>query len=294
MKKGTVLLAGFILVFSIFLVGCGNGENDIKATDTNDKSNFKETKKVDFTPKDFKDYYESTSELYISIINSMMDGNKQGVEESNKKLTQQLNEIDKLIANKNIDNPFNDDLNEYLNNLKDLNTSIDSENYDSTPNISSKLGASVKKLADNNYDEQLPTAVNSFIQQQEENAQSESSTKFGVGDKQTLGGITVTLVSVTKTSERNQFDDTNPKNVVKISYKVENNSGNECFVNSDIDVYDSNSTIGTRYPLDNTTGKILNGKNINAEYYAGVNESGNIEIVFNLFSDASLTFHAKI
>ncbi|EAG8867394.1 hypothetical protein C6S21_14885, partial [Listeria monocytogenes] len=230
MKKGTVLLAGFILVFSIFLAGCGNGENDIKATDTNDKSNFKETKKVDFTPKDFKDYYESTSELYISIINSMMDGNKQGVEESNKKLTQQLNEIDKLIANKNIDNPFNDDLNEYLNNLKDLNTSIDSENYDSTPNISSKLGASVKKLADNNYDEQLPTAVNSFIQQQEENAQSESSTKFGVGDKQTLGGITVTLVSVTKTSERNQFDDTNPKNVVKISYKVENNSGNEYFV----------------------------------------------------------------
>lgn len=294
MKKGMVLLTGFLLAFSIFLVGCGNGKSDIKASDTNDKSNFKETKKVDFTPKDFKDYYESTSELYISIINSMMDGDKQGVEESNKKLTQQLNEIDKLIANKNIDNPFNDDLNEYLNNLKDLNTSIDSENYDSTPNISSKLGASVKKLADNNYDGQLPTAVNSFIKQQEENAQSESSTKFGIGDKQTLGGITVTLVSVTKTSERNQFDDTNPKNVVKISYKVENNSGNEYFVNSDIDVYDSNSTIGTRYPFDNTTGKILNGKNINAEYYAGVNESGNIEIVFNLFSDASLTFHAKI
>ncbi|EAE3061501.1 hypothetical protein E1U06_09685, partial [Listeria monocytogenes] len=114
MKKGIVLLAGFILAFSIFLVGCGNEKRDVTATDTNDKANFKETKKVDFTPKDFKDYYESTSELYISIINSMMDGNKQGVEESNKKLTQQLNEIDKLIANKNIDNPFNDDLNEYL------------------------------------------------------------------------------------------------------------------------------------------------------------------------------------
>ncbi|MDE8628200.1 hypothetical protein PY726_15145, partial [Listeria monocytogenes] len=111
MKKGMVLLTGFLLAFSIFLVGCGNGKSDIKASDTNDKSNFKETKKVDFTPKDFKDYYESTSELYISIINSMMDGDKQGVEESNKKLTQQLNEIDKLIANKNIDNPFNDDLN---------------------------------------------------------------------------------------------------------------------------------------------------------------------------------------
>lgn len=289
-----VLLTGFLLAFSIFLVGCGNGKSDIKASDTNDKSNFKETKKVDFTPKDFKDYYESTSELYISIINSMMDGDKQDVEESNKKLTQQLNEIDKLIANKNIDNPFNDDLNEYLNNLKDLNTSIDSENYDSTPNISSKLGVSVKKLADNNYDGQLPTAVNSFIQQQEENAQSESSTKFGVGDKQTLGGITVTLVSVTKTSERNQFDDTNPKNVVKISYKVENDSGSEYFVDSDIDVYDSNGTVGERYPLDNTTGKIPNGKNMNADFHAGINESGNIEIVFNLFTDASLTFHAKI
>ncbi|ARM74117.1 lipoprotein, gp32 [Listeria monocytogenes] len=294
MKKGIVLLTVFLLAFSMFLVGCGNEKNNIQVTDTNDKSNFKETKKADFTPKDFEDYYESTSELYISIINSMMDGDKQSVEEFNKKLTQQLNEIDKLIANKNIDNPFNDDLNEYLNNLEDIKSSIDSEDYDSTPAISSKLGASVKKLADNNYDKKLPSAVSSFIQQQEENAQSEPSTTFGVGDKQTLGGITVTLVSVTKTSERNQFDDTKPNNVIKVSYKVENNSGNEYYVNSDIDVYDSNSTMGTRYPLDNTTGKILNGKNMNAEYYAGVDEGGNIEIVFNLFSDASLTFHAKI
>lgn len=293
MKKGIVLLTGFLLAFSIILVGCGNEKNDIQVTDTNDKSNFKETKKADFTPKDFEDYYESTSELYISIINSMLEDDKQSVEESNKKLTHQLNEVDKLIANKNIDNPFNDDLNEYLNNLEDFTASIDSENYDSTPDISYKFGTTVKKLADNNYDKKLPTAVSSFIQQ-EDNALSESSTKFGVGDKQTLGGITVTLVSVTKTSERNQFDHTNPKNVVKISYKVENNSGNEYFFNSDIDVYDSNSAIGTRYPLDNTAGKILNGKNMNADFHAGINEIGNIEIVFNLFSDASLTFHAKI
>ncbi|EFR92349.1 gp32 [Listeria innocua FSL S4-378] len=102
------------------------------------------------------------------------------------------------------------------------------------------------------------------------------------------------MTSVEKTSERNQFDDTNPKNVVKISYKVENNSGAEYFVDSDIDVYDSKGTMGERYPLDNTTGKIPDGKNMNADFHAGVNESGNIEIIFNLFSDANLTFHAKI
>ncbi|EFO5549378.1 hypothetical protein NYH07_002655 [Listeria monocytogenes] len=117
---------------------------------------------------------------------------------------------------------------------------------------------------------------------------------YSVGDSQELGGVKITLINVKKTSDRNQFDDTNPKNVVKISYKVENDSGSDYFVTSDIDVYDANSTLGQRYPLEITTGKIPNGKNLNAEYHAGVNESGNIEIIFNLFSDASVTFHAKI
>lgn len=229
--------------------------------------------------------------MYVNIINSMMDEDLQGVNELNNKLAQQLDEIETLMNNKSIDSSFKVDLNNYLNNLTDFKQNIENSNYDSVSDISYRIGASVKALADNHYNENLPAAVNTFIEEREK---AQTKKEYSVGDKQTLGGITVTLVSATKTSERNQFDETKPKNVIKVSYKVENNSGNEYYVNSDIDVYDSNSTMGTRYPLDNTTGKILNGKNMNAEYYAGVDEGGNIEIVFNLFSDASLTFHAKI
>ncbi|EKK3659359.1 TPA_asm: hypothetical protein GHP54_08090 [Listeria monocytogenes] len=291
MKKGIVLLTGFLLAFSIILVGCGNEKNDIQVTDTNDKSNFKESEKEKFTPKEFESYYESTGYLYVNIINSMTDEDLQGVNELNNKLAQQLDEIETLMNNKSIDSSFKVDLNNYLNNLTDFKQNIENSNYDSVSDISYRIGASVKALADNHYNENLPAAVNMFIEEREK---AQTKKEYSVGDKQTLGGITVTLVSAAKTSERNQFDKTKPKNVIKVSYKVENNSGNEYYVNSDIDVYDSNSTMGTRYPLDNTTGKILNGKNMNAEYYAGVDEGGNIEIVFNLFSDASLTFHAKI
>ncbi|MCM64424.1 hypothetical protein CKA04_13140 [Listeria monocytogenes] len=298
MKKGIVLLTGFLVAFSIFLVGCGNEKSTIKVTDTNDKTNFKESKHKKYKPKDFKKYYESTAVLYTSIIDSMIDKDFQAVKKNNEELTQQLNEIDFAIKDRKMDSSFKDDLYGYLNSLIKFNKSIAKADYDSTPDISYNIGTSLKKLAENHYNNNLPSATISFIKAHEDDVEddvkAEASKEFGVGDKQTLGGITVTLVSVAKTSERNRFDDTKPKNVVKISYKVENNSGNEYYVNSDIDVYDSNSTMGTRYPLDNTTGKILNGKNMNAEYYAGVDEGGNIEIVFNLFSDAILTFHAKI
>ncbi|EGP9487302.1 TPA: hypothetical protein ACGRIC_003044, partial [Listeria monocytogenes] len=106
MKKGIVLLTGFLLAFSIILVGCGNEKNDIQVTDTNDKSNFKESEKEKFTPKEFESYYESTGYLYVNIINSMTDEDLQGVNELNNKLAQQLDEIETLMNNKSIDSSF--------------------------------------------------------------------------------------------------------------------------------------------------------------------------------------------
>ncbi|EJA0843392.1 hypothetical protein MRR70_003049, partial [Listeria monocytogenes] len=90
MKKGMIFLTGLLLAFSIFLEGCGNEKNDIQVTDTNDKSNFKESKKEKFTPKNFESYYETTGYLYINIINSMTDEDLQRVNELNNKLAQQL------------------------------------------------------------------------------------------------------------------------------------------------------------------------------------------------------------
>lgn len=170
-----VLLTGFLLAFSIILVGCGNEKNDIQVTDTNDKSNFKESEKEKFTPKEFESYYESTGYLYVNIINSMTDEDLQGVNELNNKLAQQLDEIETLMNNKSIDSSFKVDLNNYLNNLTDFKQNIENSNYDSVSDISYRIGASVKALADNHYNENLPAAVNTFIEEREK-AQTKKNT----------------------------------------------------------------------------------------------------------------------
>ncbi|HEL9515080.1 TPA: hypothetical protein U0J40_002730 [Listeria monocytogenes] len=246
MKKGMVLLTGFLLAFSIFLVGCGNEKNDIQVTNTNDKSNFKDKEEAqmkltetEITPNDKGDF---------SIMGVVSEG-----------------------ASVYIDTEETE--------VSSTGMFVASSNYTGSEEMQYTVTAKESGKADNI---QIVTILPPTLKE------------YGVGDVQEIGGIKVTLTSVEKTSERNQFDDTNPKNVVKISYKVENNSGAEYFVDSDIDVYDSKGTMGERYPLDNTTGKIPDGKNMNADFHAGVNESGNIEIIFNLFSDANLTFHAKI
>ncbi|MGJ6587934.1 hypothetical protein ACSDNT_08675 [Listeria monocytogenes] len=246
MKKGMVLLTGFLLAFSIFLVGCGNEKNDIQVTNTNDKSNFKEKEEAqmkltetEITPNDKGDF---------SIMGVVDEGASVYIESEEA----EVNSSGMFVA---------------------------SSNYTGSEEIQYTVTAKEAGKTDN---VQIVTILPPTLKE------------YSVGDTQEIGGIKVTLTSVEKTNERNQFDDTKPKNVVKISYKVENNSGSEYFVDSDIDVYDSKGTMGERYPLDNTTRKIPNGKNMNADFHAGVNESGNIEIIFNLFSDANLTFHAKI
>ncbi|MBC2330745.1 hypothetical protein [Listeria swaminathanii] len=246
MKKGILLITGFMLAFNILLVGCGNNKNDIQVTDTNDKSNFDEKEEAqmkltetEITPNDKGNY---------SII---------GIVDKDASVYIDSEEME----------------------VSSTGMFATASNYTGSEEIQYTVTAKEPGKVDNI---QIVTILPPILKD------------YSVGDSQELGGVKVTLINVEKTSDRNQFDDTNPKNVVKISYKVENNSGSEYFVTSDIDVYDANSTLGTRYPLENTTGKIPNGKNMNAEFNAGVNESGNIEIVFNLFSDASLTFHAKI
>ncbi|EPY2525784.1 hypothetical protein ACXA0J_000296 [Listeria monocytogenes] len=281
MRKGIILLAGFLLAFSIFLVGCGDGESDIQVTDTNDKSNFKKPKLEDYTAEDFEPYYASTGKLFTQIIGFMSHNDLHGVRDANAELTRQLKEINTKVKNKCIDPEFKINLSEYLNNLESFNECVASAKYSAVPQISYDIGTSLKKLANSSYNDVLPPAVEAFATGEENTEINDKVVaNAAVGDTQTVDGVTIKLISITKTSERNKFDESNPKDVIKITYNIENNSAVEVVAGMDIEAYDSNNTMLDRYPLDNTMEDVPPGKNVNAENHYGINTNGKIEIQF--------------
>lgn len=126
--------------------------------------------------------------------------------------------------------------------------------------------------------------------------EKESEKVFGIGDTAEIDGVKITLKNVTTTDERNQFADTDPAQVVKLEYEVENNSDDEITVGMDLEVYDGDGNKGESYPLDNTLDTLATGKKIQAVGHFGV-EEGPIEIHFSpflSFDSEAAVFEAEI
>lgn len=115
----------------------------------------------------------------------------------------------------------------------------------------------------------------------ENKTQSSLSNAMKFGKKTTENGITIKPLKLEKTSERNQFEESKPKYVITMTYKVINNSTEDLFVGSDIEAYDSKGTKLETYPLDNTIETIKPGKNITAKISFGINHIGKTEFYFN-------------
>lgn len=119
---------------------------------------------------------------------------------------------------------------------------------------------------------------------------------YKVGDTVKVGDATYTLKSVALTDERNEFDDSNPANVVKIEYTVQNNGKEDIPVGMDVEVYDAEDTKMETYPNDNTMGAVAPGKNMNVVAHYGLEKTGDIEIYFApliSFEDAAI-FEANV
>lgn len=124
-----------------------------------------------------------------------------------------------------------------------------------------------------------------------ENNSSESSVKeddvaepadefYKIGDTVAVGDVEYTLTGVEFSEERNQFDETNPDNVVKISYTVKNNGDSDLAVGMDVEVYGSDDKKTETYPNDNTMGSVAPGKQMDVVAHFGLNAPGEIEIHF--------------
>lgn len=103
---------------------------------------------------------------------------------------------------------------------------------------------------------------------------------YAVGDTVAVGDAEYTLQSVELTDERNQFDESNPAHVVKVTYVVKNNGESDLPVGMDVEVYGSDDKKSETYPNDNTMGSVAPGKQMDIVAHFGLNQTGEIEIHF--------------
>lgn len=102
-----------------------------------------------------------------------------------------------------------------------------------------------------------------------------------IGETVKVGKVTYTLKSVKTTKERNQFADSKPKHVIKVTYHVKNNSKDDLSIGTDLDVYGPNNQKLKEYPLnDQTFDSIAAGKEAKVVTGFGTNKLGKFELHF--------------
>lgn len=76
---------------------------------------------------------------------------------------------------------------------------------------------------------------------------------YKVGDTVKVGKVTYTLKSVDLTQERNEFEDSQPKYVVKVVYHVKNNSKKDIPIGTDMTAYGPRNNKLKSYPVSDIT-----------------------------------------
>lgn len=129
-----------------------------------------------------------------------------------------------------------------------------------------------KKASDNGGKKVESTAKSS--------KQKETASFYNVGDTVKVGDATYTLNSVELTDERNQFEEKEPAQVVKITYTVKNDGTEDIPVGADIEVYGSDDKKAETYANENTMGSVASGKQMDVIAHFALNQPGEIEIHF--------------
>ena len=112
-----------------------------------------------------------------------------------------------------------------------------------------------------------------------------SSTKtpkfYKVGDTVKVGDVVYTLKSVEKTDERNEMNDKQFKNVLKVVYHVKNEGSDELPIGADLDVYGPDNNKLDTYPINGTTvNSVAAGKEADVTTGFGTDKLGDFELQF--------------
>lgn len=104
---------------------------------------------------------------------------------------------------------------------------------------------------------------------------------YKVGDTVKVGKVTYTLKSVELTEERNEFEDSQPKYVVKVIYHVKNNSDKDIPIGTDMTAYGPNNNKLKSYPVsDITLDSVAAGKEADVTDGFGTDKLGTFELQF--------------
>lgn len=107
-----------------------------------------------------------------------------------------------------------------------------------------------------------------------------------VGESAKVDGVTYTLKSVETTDERNEFEDKQPKYVVKVIYHIKNETGDEITIGNDSDVYDPDNTKLEEYAIDGTgLDSLADGKEADVTVGYSADKLGTFELQFCPSSD---------
>ena len=138
-------------------------------------------------------------------------------------------------------------------------------------------GGSDSNRASDNGGEKVTKSSTSASSSKEE----KSDTFYKIGDTVKVGDAEYTLNSVELTDERNQSEENQPAQVVKITYTVKNDGDSDIPVGMDVEVYGSDNKKSETYPNDNTMGSVAPGKEMDCVAHFGLNQTGEIEIHFS-------------
>lgn len=97
-----------------------------------------------------------------------------------------------------------------------------------------------------------------------------------VGDSYTIDDITLTITDVSFTDERNQFEEDEPENVIRIDYELNNDSDSDYAFGMDFDVYADGRKM-EMYANTNDIGSVSAGRTVDGTTHYGV-EGDDIEI----------------
>jgi hypothetical protein len=120
---------------------------------------------------------------------------------------------------------------------------------------------------------------------------------YKVGDTVKVGKVTYTLKSVEVTDERNEFEDDQPKNVIKVVYHVKNNSDEELPIGADLNAYGPDNTKLKSYPVDDTTiDSVAAGKEADVTTGFGSDKLGTFELQFSplVSTEKPVKFRVKV
>lgn len=110
------------------------------------------------------------------------------------------------------------------------------------------------------------------------------------GDTVKVGKVEYTLKSVTPIAERNEFEDSKPKYVIKVVYHVKNDSKEDIPIGSDADAYGPTNEKLKTYPVSGSTlDTIAPGKEADVIDGFGSKKLGAFELHFRPSADFEAT-----